>query len=58
MFIEIVILLRTKPSTIDPNIHAHDDLERKIALAISSQNLSIVRSSDSEVDVFPAFWVM
>jgi phosphatidylserine/phosphatidylglycerophosphate/cardiolipin synthase-like enzyme len=58
MFTKIVILLHTKSSIIDPNIHAHDDLERKIALAISSHNLSIVRSSDSEVDVSPAFWVM
>jgi hypothetical protein len=43
IFTKIVILLCTKSSTIDPNIH---DLERKIALAISSQNISIVRSSD------------
>jgi ABC-type multidrug transport system permease subunit len=52
MFTKIVILLCTKSLIIDPNIHVHDDLDRKIALAISSQNLSIVRSSYSEVDLF------
>ena len=39
-----------------PWIHAHDDLERKIACARLSRNLSMDRFSDSGVDVSLVFW--